>query len=256
MKRLFRGILVIVLCISVVGVSWTVKRFVNSFFSVKGHTVQFHGSFSEKQKNKIARYLSEAIAQQESLQSVESILRKKFPSIKTMKLLQAGNRKICVFISSIQPRLLINTDLVFAQQFVFKKDIFDAQVIGQLERVDFMDIQFLVQSDNDQEQQECIGVLPEQFVSTMESIPHDLFDSHRVLCQDKTRWWLQDRQQGKFLILFNGEQIPGKKYLCACNQIKKALHEQGEFSKKVAQEWVADIRFDDQIILFAKAGGR
>ena len=58
-----------------------------------------------------------------------------------------------------------------------------------------------------------------------------------------------DKTNKNFAILFNDFVVPDDRLLAYCLYIKNELHARGEFNRKVPKNWVADIRFKDQIVV-------
>ena len=179
---------------------------------------------------------------------------KEFPSIQSLVLFLSATGMITAQIKSVVPLCKVSDTLVLINNCqVFKSALFSNTYLDPLHQICLNDKSNDVVFDF--LQQECVGTVPKPFLGMVDKLSSALFDDYCVTYQDKTTWCLRDKQQKKFFILFNNAQIPNEHLLAACNKIKETLFDRGQFNTRRTQNWVADTRFKDQIILFRKTGG-
>lgn len=257
MKRFVRGVQVAGILVLGATSMWAVKSFTTRFFSADHFVFNLNGSFSEQQKGIIKEFLSQDESfKKVSLSDLDSTVRDRFPSLEKVSLSQNATGAITVNAHSVRPLLNIGVDLVLAHGGkLFKKFLFDQEILSQLERIDFP---IFDSNDSlvDMQQPELVGTLSEELVATIKKLPSQLFKDYEVSCQEQAKWWLQDKQEKKFYVLFNGVGMPTERNIAACNKIKGTLGTRGVFTAKRTKGFVADVRFEDQVILFRKTRGR
>ncbi len=261
MRRFFRVVQISGVLFGTLASVWAIRFFNENFFRASRYVFHFDGSFSVDQQNRIKKFVNASDSCKSlSLCCFAQKIQRRFPSINTINLFHNAHGVISVLVGSVVPMLNVNQDLVLAEDGgLFLKEIFNHESLGYLARLDFLDIAMLIDGKSDVQDDEVsnlVGRVPASLVETICKIPSELYEEYRVLCQDESKWWLQDRRQKKFLVLFNGMRMPNKAMLSACNQVKGMLDDRGVFGARCARRWVADVRFENQIILFAQAGGR
>lgn len=102
-------------------------------------------------------------------------------------------------------------------------------------------------------------LVTDSFRSCMHNLSPDLFQAYSVVWLNDQEALLCDRMQPFFSIRFNADSIPQASTLKACAAIKNDLEQRGVFAcpsgKKKPQQWIADIRFKNQIVVSWNAGG-
>ena len=258
MKRFVRGVKISGFCICVVASLWAVRSFAVRFFRVERFLVQSDSAFSKAQKAAISDFFqNDQTFKTASLAVVAKRVHERFFSIKKVSLVQDSSGSIMVKADSVRPLFRINDDLVLVDDGrLFKKALFDRTVLDSLNSIDVQSIDHRCDGSVDMEQDELVGAFLPQLLKTVREIPGTLFRKYHVSCCDKVCWSLEDKQQKKFLIFFNGMKMPDDTVIYSCNKIKGTLDARGVFTGRCAHAWVADVRFEDQIILFRKIGGR
>lgn len=258
MRRFVRGVKISGFCICVVASLWAVHSFTTRFFRVDRFLVQSDSAFSKAQKTAIADFIqNDQTLKMASLAVVAQRIQKRFPSIKKVSLVQDASGAIRAHADSVRPTFRINDYLVLSDDgCLFKKVLFSRFVLNSLDSVDVQNLEQRCNDFVDMERDEFVGTFLPQLFKTVQEIPSELFQQYRVSCRDKACWSLEDKQQKKFLIFFNDTKMPNSTVISACNKIKGTLDARGAFTGRRACTWVADARFEDQIILFRKTGGR
>jgi len=252
MKRFIGGIQITALLFGGAVFCWGAKKYCFSLLQAHCFSFQLDALFCDEQRRKIKDFFqSDDSFKTLPLHELSVRAREKFPSIQSLVLSLSAAGMVTARIKSVSPLFRINDNLVLVDgSKIFKSAIFSDMFLDHLNQV------YLSQSGGfDLLQEECVGRLPKSFFATMGKLSVSLFDEYRISYQDKATWWLQDKQQKKFFILFNNTQMPNEHLLAICNKIKGTLVARGQFCSGRTQRWVADTRFKDQIILFRKTGG-
>jgi len=257
MKLFIRGIYIASFLAGGAVSLWTAKQFSTHFFAAQTFQFQFAGSFSEQQKIRIRDFFIHGESfLKKPLSDLAQLAKDQFSSIDSLSIFQKPSGTLVVRAGSAKPVLLVNENLVLTDnRSLFERSVFDSTVLSALNQVDFLHIEGKKENQFFEiESSELMGMIPTSLFETGKNIPSFLFDQFYISCQNDVRWWLQDKQQKKFFILFSGGTIPNAHTLVACSKIKGTLESRNRFARRSA--WVADVRFGDQIIAFRKPGGR
>ncbi len=98
-------------------------------------------------------------------------------------------------------------------------------------------------------------MLPAMRQYAQEASP-ELFSAFEVCWNNEHEVWLHDKQHKKFSLLCNAATIPDQKMVRYGNCIKQSLEQRNLFAQARKHQWVADMRFADQIVVFLDRGGR
>lgn len=86
------------------------------------------------------------------------------------------------------------------------------------------------------------------------SIPDDLARSFTTTWLNEHEIILRADDQDLFSIVCSADAFPSEKMVAACAHLKDELEQRGLFGKRRDKRWIADVRFDKQIILFPAQG--
>lgn len=235
------------------------RPFIVSFFCIDRCSVQFVGQFNSDQKKSIESFIAKNNSCLNSSLSVAvKKIKKRFPSVKKVELFSNAQGITTASIESEKPLLKINEHFILVDNgMLLQQKLFDQNYIKDLKHLNFLNSDFISETfDFDDMNNEYVGKMPGIFLKTALHIPSFLFQKYKITCKSSSKWLLQDKTQKNFFILWNESKIPNESILNVCNEIKKNLVSRKKFLGKKVRDWVADVRFEDQIILFAKAGGQ
>lgn len=253
MKRFVRGIQVASILICTIVSFWSINQLATQFLSADRFAVCVKGSLSLQQISVIKNFLENNKEHSAMpLFALAKIVQERFPSLETISFFQDASGVITLQATTVEPMLMVDDTLVLTRDGkLFKRSLFDDHFLHSLQKIScpFIDEKC---SFIDMQQSELVGQWSQDMVFVAKNFSDNLFELYDISCQDKASWWLQDKKQKNFFILFNGIGMPNEKVLAACNKIKEMLDARGEFKTKRVANWVADIRFEEQIILFRK----
>jgi len=259
MKRFTRGIYTVGILACCMIFFWGRTKLSARFLTPKSYNFQFSGSFSRGQKAKIKDFVFE-LAQKKAqpLHNVCAQLEKRFPSIKSLSLTRDASDNLCIAIGGDKPFFLLNEQFVLTHDgSLFHRVLFEKDSLVGLCRVSCRCLEtceYEVLFGNEQE--DHVDKLPSDFLQTIKQIPEDRFDDYEILCEHKKRWHLKDKAKTNFSILCTDETISDQRLICACNKVKGILVARDSRFERGIRSWVVDARFDGQVVLFRKTGGR
>jgi len=230
-----------------------------SFFIPTQTTCTFSGSFCRGQKTKIKDFVSGEISKKhKALYKLCLVVQKKFPSIAHLALARTVSGQLVVTIQSVHPLFMVNDTFVLTScDGLFNKLLFDNAVLKNLPCISCATIKKISELALLEDLQKNFSAqLPENFLKTAQQIPADRFAQYSVECEDTITWRLCDKQKTNFSILCTKKTISDERLLAACNKIKGTLSARDNRFARGIRPWVTDTRFEDQIILFRKTGGR
>jgi len=88
------------------------------------------------------------------------------------------------------------------------------------------------------------GPISSEFISFANNLTKEITQDYNISWKNKNEITLTDKNEN-ITLLINYNHIPSKKLLEACKTIKK----ENELLKKIKDKFVADLRFEKQIII-------
>ncbi len=206
----------------------------SSCFLVQKRAYKFDTSISKKSIFSISLFLKN-YSLKTKLFSAGKLLSKEFYFIDSICCMQKSSGVVDIAISSKIPFIKVGKDRVMTTDgLIIKADYFNKKSLSNKARCSIFGLQDV----------ECT-VVP-ACVEGLKKIPENIYEKYNVCWQSFVKGILQDRSQKRFFIVFNNQTVPNQNLLKACNKIRDKLEQDGAFKKK---QWVADVRFDNQIIV-------
>lgn len=162
--------------------------------------------------------------------------------IDTISLQRTSFNTIHATIAPDVPLARIRNKVITKHHRIIDDSVFAADL---LEKIPTLHITFNMFADH--------ILLP--FLDQVESwvTPHLL--NYQIYWKDEYEVYLTEAQNTRFVILCNAQQIPTQALLDACASLKAMLDERGSFRGRTTTHWVADVRFEHQIVLYCQKGG-
>jgi len=177
-----------------------------------------------------------------SIKSLAAQLKTTFPFIKEVAITQLP-KTLAIHMNINKPLFVINNDLILLESGtleslnLFKPDVFESLPSASIHKSSYHDKNL---------SQSCYNCLT--------SISRHLLDSYQLNWNNEQEVWLNDKKQPRFIILCNLQSIEDQKKLKFCSTLKNEIVRKKEFSHNKLNTWIADIRFDNQIIIFSRGG--
>lgn len=210
----------------------------NYVFLVEGYSCNFDDIISCDHKNKIFNFIN--LNQKLKICSLESISQKiqeNFCVIKNIELFNAANGILKLNIYSNKPKFILNDSYVLAEnKAVFEKNLFAKQSLKDCNHVTLNNC-------------EITNEVEDSFKNMIFSFSEKYFQEYELIRDSCFKSYMIDKSDKNFRILFNDFLLPDDNILAYCSYIKNELQARGEFNRKMKKNWVADIRFDGQIVM-------
>ena len=172
------------------------------------------------------------------------LIQKKFPWIKSVSFFRIPTKTMQVAVALDEPQLRVNGAVITEQSHVVPASTFMPAAIEGLPKLEIT----FTESDYD--------MLPDHFVPHAHTFTDERFLPYTISWIDEYTARLTDKEQPQFTILFNAHVIPDAGMFAHCSSIKQLLQERGSFGgRNKDTRWVADIRFERQVIVFSEKGG-
>lgn len=177
-------------------------------------------------------------------------IRQQFPFIESLHIALLPNHMLHYTIHAAKPCCMVNQELVFTKNSTLvHKQLFTQLSIQGLPTI-FVDEIALQKEQGLRGLQQCITQLS-----------HTLFVDYKVAWINAMHVRLYDKNQPHFSIVFSTDRLPDTRILTACTSIKQDISSlkknTGEKrGRSSISHWAADIRFNNQIVLYAEKGDR
>jgi len=204
------------------------------------YAVVCDAAFSKIVQTNITDYIqNNELLKASSLSVLNDQIKKQFSCIAsiTSELYAPGVVQVCV--QAVKPVLSVNQSFVLSHAGdCFSKELFTPVSVKQLP-----DLTVRAVGDND------ISAGLRRASAVLSS---SLFDTHAVVWESDHAAYLHDKQDPWFAIICSAESLPNDQMLSKCEQLKKDL----SVKKRMSQDcWVADVRFDNQIVVYSEKRG-
>lgn len=204
-----------------------------------------------EEKHAIMNFIH-GLHEQDTSYSWNSVLpiRQQFPFIESLHIILLPNHMLQYTIQVAKPCCMINQELVFTKNSTLvHKQVFTSASIQHLPTI-FVDEIAL------QKEQGLYG-----FPQCIAKLSQTLFVDYKVTWINAMHVRLYDKNQPEFSIIFSTDRLPDAHILTACTAIKQDIlslkKNTGERKRRSnVSNWAADIRFNNQIVLYAEKGDR
>lgn len=171
-------------------------------------------------------------------------IQKQFPWIKSVSFFRVPNQTMRVAVAIDEPVIKVNEAILTSSQ------VFPASTFTQIQIVGLPTLNVDFPSATDRAE------IPSAFIPHAKTFSSELFAPYAITWIDEYTARLIDKEQPNFVIQFNAQKIPDAALFSHCASIKKILQERGSFEgRKKQARWIADIRFERQVILFSENKG-
>jgi hypothetical protein len=171
-------------------------------------------------------------------------IQKQFPWIKSVSFFRTPAQTMRVSVVIDEPVIKVN-EAILTKSRVFPASTFTQTQIAALPT---LSVHFPIATDR--------ADIPPAFIPHAQTFATELFAPYSITWFDAYTARLTDKEQPNFVIQFNAQSIPDAKMFAHCATIKKLLQERGSFEgRKKQTRWIADIRFERQLILFSEDKG-
>ncbi len=217
------------------------------------HTLTFciNDQITCAEKHAIMNFIH-ALHEHNTTQVADNILpiQQQFPFITSITIALLPNNIMQYTMDIANPCCIVNQELAFTKNnTLVSKHIFTPTSIQNLPTVLVDEV--ALQKDH--------GLL--SFQQCVTALPSSLFTDYNVAWFNPMHVRLFDKTQPQFSIVFSVDRLPDARAITACTSIKHNLPSpnKNRYKKKGqsnTSNWAADIRFNNQIVLYAEKGDR
>lgn len=175
-------------------------------------------------------------------------IQQQFPFVTSIAITRLPHNIMQYTIHVAEPCCMINQELAFTKNnTLVHKNIFTPTTMHSLPTM-FVDEVALQKEQGMLNLQQCVTELP-----------HTLFNDYKIAWFNPMHLRLYDKNQPNFSIVFSVDRLPDEQTITACTTIKQNLPspKKNRYEKKGhanMSSWAADIRFNNQIVLYAEKG--
>jgi len=172
-------------------------------------------------------------------------IQKQFPWIHSLSFSRMATQTMYVAVTIDEPRIKVNEAIITDQSRVISASTYMLFGIAALPT---LKINFPAITDLDE--------IPDSFIPHAQLFIDARFAPYTVSWIDEYSARLTDIEQPNFTILFNAHAIPDAAMFTHCSTIKQILKERGSFEgRHKGTHWIADVRFERQVIVYSEKGG-
>lgn len=200
-------------------------------------------TFDNRLSSDVCQHITHTIEQQAVSGSCYSeiavTITKTFPCIDSVSLHHCAPGVLACEVTSVQPLVHVNnTHVVSTEGLLLTPDYFSPTLLHTLRTISV---------DHLQER------MPKSFITTAHALAPTLLDRYDARWIDDKKILLQEKEAPHFSIICNAQRLPDEQLLAQYQQLRTAYI---NTSKKVSktQQWSADIRFKDQIVIACQGG--
>lgn len=175
-------------------------------------------------------------------------IQQQFPFVTSIAITRLPNNILQYTIHTAEPCCIVNQELAFTKNnTLVHRNIFTPTALQNLPTMLVDEVALQKEHGLDRFQQ-CVAELP-----------RDLFADYKIAWFNPMHLRLYTKNQSDFSIIFSVDHLPDERTITACTSIKQSLPpaKKNRYEKKGqsnTSNWAADIRFNNQIVLYAEKG--
>jgi len=242
MKRTLKIARTLIITFAIGSGTFLVYRTINQLLIPAEIVLLSETQLSQKGHELIYTFINEEINYKyKPLHEIAYLVKNQFSEIKNISITHIP-KKLIIKFNIHKPRFVINDKKIFLESGIIKpKHFFDKNSIELLPKLSLNESLH----SNKQFLNTCYSYL--------ENISPELFENYDLIWKTEQEIWLTNKEQPRFSILSDPNSINNNQKLTLCSKLKKNIESKKTFSftKSV---WFADIRFDNQVIIFSRGG--
>lgn len=207
--------------------------------------LRFNTLFSPTIQQEIREYLElDPLFKQMSCAQLIAKLQHQFPCIEHGIILKKTCGTLDITLSCCKPWRRINDNLILSHEgAIISATIFNEHLLAEIPTITLAS----TPEQNVVENEACTLFL--------QNLSLDVCKQFDITWISKTKSILQDKQQPQFSIMVHNDQQLTDSLLSICDHIKNDLNSKGFFKGTRSGQWFADVRFKNQIIVYAQKKG-
>ncbi len=210
--------------------------------SIQSYRFYIDQQVSVAVRQKIKDFITDEQTNKFPFGSLAQAVHEEFPCVESIIVHRRMPGCLEVKIAVSSPTIILNNNsLLLVNGVVVSKDTFVKAASKKLHNVDVPSLQTI---------EDKATFIKRHLVRLSDSI----FKMYRVELRDNFHALLHDKKQNKFSVLFNKDVELSDKKLAQCKRLKQRLEDRDVFISQPRERWVVDIRFKDQIVLYARKG--
>ena len=233
----------IVVGVLIIGIS--VKVVCGRLNAVHAVTVAVDSRLATDVQKKVVAFVHEnTVHKKLSAPQLFAQLQQQFPCVQSLTAHFCAPGVLHCEVEAATPLVVLNNkQVVMENNQLFARELYADR-----------SVRFLYNVTQDAPQQ-TMHIAP-QFAATMHKLLPGIFTEYHVQWIDDKQVKLLDKTQPDFTIICSATKVPDQKMLAQCNKLKSDIEQTQLLEKKPRkQQWTADIRFENQIILVGEKGG-
>ncbi|MGZ6251309.1 MAG: hypothetical protein ACXWL2_04730 [Candidatus Chromulinivorax sp.] len=221
--------------------------------------------FSKTKQLEIKKFIDTAYKKNKIPSKILPVIERHFPEIKAIVVDMQNPQEVKFSIRAYHPYFLLNNDQVVCQfGKLFPQSFFAPDQLANLENIEFSgkistkNIERLMHFF-----EKLTGVSDKVYTTSFVLTPkiQGILQNFSIRWVDKYAIWLdlkQSKKQGKDIaLLVSYDHVPTEEQVAECQSLREQIVDKScdnKKSKKCAssKQWVCDLRFDQQIVLFSK----
>jgi len=212
-------------------------------FEPSGYFLNTSSVLSQQAHLTIANFCEQIDVKKLPLQKIAYNIKERFPIIESVTIHQQPTKTLDIRCCVYTPLFNINHDMIVCASGILEPShSFKTELITTLPalKIDACEI------TENRLHTVCYDCLA--------SCPSTLFDVYDLTWKNEAEIVLTDKKQGRFSILSDINTINDQKKFNLYAHLKHDIMNRNDFALNKGKQWVADIRFDNQIIIFSRGG--
>jgi len=236
-KLIARLILLCTVCIIVV---YTSNNLYQTLFNVDKFEICHNGHISITSCEMISTTLADTF-QSLSFHGISQKIKNSFPFIKNISCAQLPTKELIITLEPYEPLYVINNDLILIESGnIVSKNMYDEIVYKELVNITY--------------EQPLHTSVNKSCFTCLNSLNRSIFDAYDLTWTDDNEILLIDKKHRRFAIYTDMHSLEDLQKINHCSSLKTKITETKEFSLEKRKIWFADIRFDNQIVIFSRGG--
>jgi len=213
-------------------------------FMPRGYTLTTDIILAKTTKNQIDTFIAQKINyKEENLNSIAKALHNRFLYIKSVNISRLATQALDINIHTYNPLFIVNDNHILLESGMCEpKNTFDANSIASLERIT-IHASAIIDNHVDSTCYRCLTTLS----------PH-IIKMYNLIWISACEIWLKNKKQQRFALLCNTNTIHDGHKITLGTSLKNEIVSKKAFNYNTMKTWVADIRFDNQIVIFSRGG--
>lgn len=223
---------------------YVLQKSYDALFTPRGYNLTADTILSQTTKDQVNSFIAQEInCKKTAAHSIATKLKHQFPYIQSIDISRLATQTVHIKIHTYNPLFIVNGNQILLESGICEpKNRFSENSIASLATIN-INSSAIIDNHLNQSCYTCLAKLS----------PH-ILKTYTLNWINACEIWLKNKKQPRFALLCDTNTIHDEHKITLGTSLEHEIVSKKAFNYNTIKIWVADIRFDNQIVIFSRGG--